>query len=367
MTRHRGELILLVLAALLACATIAVACSTPVFRVALLDPRWRPERYELYVVHQGPLADRDQAALQELNDYLDENEGRVNVSLEVVDLAKNPAHEIRALVPVRGPVQMPYLVARYPAVTGIKPNLWAGPLWGAPFRALLDSPLRREIGKRLLAGDTAVWVLIESGDRDQDEAARQLLTQQIRKLETTLELPELKPGDDDKLTRDGAPPLRIAFSVVRLARTDPAEGWLLETFLGMEEDLRGRKEPIVFPIFGRGVALYALVGKGINADTIATAAGFLVGECTCEVRRQNPGVDLLMTADWETGAAPPILAHLPPEQSHETPLAVEALPVPVREDGRLVLGAVLGSTLGLAVVAGLGLFLYLRGEGGASR
>src|SRR5262245_15707935 len=88
---------------------------------------------------------------------------------------------------------------------------------------------------------------------------------------------------------------------------------LLATFLGMEDDLHKRQEPIVFPVFGRGIALHALVGKGITEENIATAAGFLVGECSCEVRRLNPGVDLLMTADWEGGEEMPSLAHLLPE------------------------------------------------------
>src|SRR5262245_29414159 len=141
MTRHRGELILLVLGALLAGAAIAAACSAPVFRVALLDPRWRPERYELYVLHDGPLGDRDRAVLKWLNDYLDRHEGRVNVSLEVVDLAGKPTHELLNRISFRKPIQQPYLVARYPAATGIKQSLWSGPLREAPSRELLDSPL----------------------------------------------------------------------------------------------------------------------------------------------------------------------------------------------------------------------------------
>ena len=53
-------------------------------------------------------------------------------------------------------------------------------------------------------------------------------------------------------------------------------------------------------IFGRGRALDALIGKGINADTIAEAAKFLCGACSCQVKRLNPGVDLLIAANWDT-------------------------------------------------------------------
>ncbi|HEY7425207.1 MAG TPA: hypothetical protein VH682_13330, partial [Gemmataceae bacterium] len=58
-------------------------------------------------------------------------------------------------------------------------------------------------------------------------------------------------------------------------------------------------EPMVFPVFGRGRALEGLIGKGINADTIENAAQFLCGACSCLIKRLNPGVDLLIAADWD--------------------------------------------------------------------
>jgi hypothetical protein len=59
---------------------------------------------------------------------------------------------------------------------------------------------------------------------------------------------------------------------------------------------------MVFPLFGRGRAMPALVGAGITPENIKDAAAFLAGPCSCEVKRDNPGVDLLLTADWERAA-----------------------------------------------------------------
>ena len=87
----------------------------------------------------------------------------------------------------------------------------------------------------------------------------------------------------------------------------------METLLSSEPDLHGRDEPMAFPVFGRGRVLYALVGAGVNADNVRHALDFLVGGCSCTIKRENPGVDLLLTADWsvitpttpeETAAAP---------------------------------------------------------------
>lgn len=59
------------------------------------------------------------------------------------------------------------------------------------------------------------------------------------------------------------------------------------------------RTPIVIPVFGQGRALYALAGDGIKVETIDRAATFLIGKCSCEVKEQNPGVDLLLAADWK--------------------------------------------------------------------
>ena len=85
---------LAIVAALTLSCGAAPACSLPVFRVALLDPRWRPEPYEFYLFHRGPLGAPEKEILKGFNDYLDKNEGHVNCVLRVIDLDKNPDKEV---------------------------------------------------------------------------------------------------------------------------------------------------------------------------------------------------------------------------------------------------------------------------------
>ena len=47
----------------------------------------------------------------------------------------------------------------------------------------------------------------------------------------------------------------------------------------------------------------ALVGRGINEENIEESCQFLVGACSCEVKSQNPGADLLVRANWESVVA----------------------------------------------------------------
>ena len=93
--------------------------------------------------------------------------------------------------------------------------------------------------------------------------------------------------------------MKLDFSVITVAVDDPDEAVFREILLNSEDDLKDYDEPIAFPVFGRGRALPALVGKGINNDMIDDASTFLSGPCSCQVKRQNPGFDLLTSVNWD--------------------------------------------------------------------
>ncbi len=101
----------------------------------------------------------------------------------------------------------------------------------------------------------------------------------------------------------------ISFSVLRLSRTDPKEKLFVQMLLNSESDLTTFEEPMVFPVFGRGRVLYALVGAGIGKPTIQKGCYFLTGPCTCEIKDLNRGTDLLMDMDW-TGSLDTTLSRL---------------------------------------------------------
>jgi len=146
---------------------------------------------------------------------------------------------------------------------------------------------------------TALWILLESGDRAKDRAALDMLEKVLRWLEQTLVLPD--PDLWWRKTENGnEEPPDIKFEILRISRNDPREEPLIKTLLHSEYDLlEFESEPIVFPVFGRGIALYALVGKGINHWNIGEAAEFLTGPCACQIKRLNPGLDLLISMDWD--------------------------------------------------------------------
>ncbi len=281
-------------------AATAVACSVPVFRYAL--ERWAPDDYRLIVFHDGALDSEAEGWVRDLGRDGLAGKPAANLAVRTVDLAAKPVEPelLRWWQQYATITRLPAMVLLYPAGLRLPEPAWIGPLTGATVAQLLDSPLRREIGRRLLGGESAVWVLVESGDGSADTQAAELLERRLRHLEETMELPELDPADlREEAPEKPAEKLKVDFSMLRVSRQDPEESVLVGMLLGLETDLAERREPIVFPIFGQGRVLYALVGRGISNAMIDEAAGFLTGACSCVVKEENPGSDLLMAVDWD--------------------------------------------------------------------
>jgi hypothetical protein len=201
-----------------------------------------------------------------------------------------------------------------------------------------------------------VWLLLESGDAEKDAAAAELLAAELKELETELKLPELTEAPEDNLL--AGPPLKLAFSTLRIPRRDSADEPLVQMLIRSEPDLAERNDPMIFPVFGRGRALFPLIGAGITAENIYDSAAFLVGACSCEVKELNPGFDLLLAAEWDTllfqgeppasvmtrrelnPSADPVLVPIPSGSkaaAQPSPVAAGATPTPRSEFNRSVL------------------------------
>ena len=105
----------------------------------------------------------------------------------------------RELLSAQGEPELPWLVLQYPEHLRNPAPVWAGPLAKDPVARLTDSPARKELVRRLAAGQTAVWVLVECGDAEKDAAACALLEKELKSLAQNLKLPELTDSPADAL------------------------------------------------------------------------------------------------------------------------------------------------------------------------
>lgn len=328
--------------------SIACACSVPVFRYAL--EQWPPDDYQIILVHRGPLSKEQDAIAKRLSGRPTVGEQPVNVQLTRVDLDADPEPHLLELWRQQETETLPLLVVQMPRKTA-GATLWSGELQSEDVDRLLDSPLRREIGQRILAGHSAVWIYLEGGIPEQDDRNFDLITSELARLQTVLKLPEIDPADAESLSIEPHE-LKLQFSAVRLSRDDPDERFLVDMLLRVEPDLLDEEflsQPMAFPVFGRGRALYALVGDGITAPLIEDASRFLTGDCQCTVKAENPGVDLIMAVDWDRFVEPtlesdkplPPLAGLgsfaaaeemaPPSEAEETATVTDAPAVAAAE------------------------------------
>lgn len=274
-------------------ALAAAACNVPVFRYAL--ERWEADAYEIVVFQREPLTADQQAALEKLEQA--GRDGVANLVVNRVGLASEVPPPLKKLWEAQEKPSLPWLVARYPRHARDEAAAWAGPLNADAVGALLDSPARRSLTQKLSSGDAVVWVLLESGAAKADEAAAATIEAETRKLEQTLKLPEPAP-DDPPISAEL--PLKIAFSTLRIARSDPAEGVLVSLLLNRDARLPATKEPMLFPVFGRGRAIPPAIGEEIRSEALREMAEFLTGPCSCQIKEMNPGYDLLLSANWNS-------------------------------------------------------------------
>lgn len=314
----------IVLLALLAAR--ADACTVPVFRYAL--ERWPADDYEAVVFHRGPLDEESRALIAAFEKRAEEASANLVVrtaDLESAELDPELARVWKSEVGRGEPsgepgLELPHLVLRFPRGVAPFDVLWHAKLDRSSVDTVIDSPLRRQVRDRLVAGDTAAWIFIPSGDEKADGAAWKTLETELRRLEREIELPEILASDLELvgMTREDEARLKIAFPLFRLERSEVAESAFLAMLLRCEPGLLPRPDallrPMALPIFGRGRVLYALVAGGIHPGTIEEAARFLTGPCSCQVKEKNPGVDLLLDASWDELVTVTPMADRPPPE-----------------------------------------------------
>lgn len=299
MNKKAGSIVLILLCALSLSSLLfpseGIACPIPVFQYAL--EHWEPDPYDIIVHHgENNFNEEQQAALDRLK-AAERGEKKSNI---LVMIRKHSSET--SPTASDSTENLPRLEVRYPIRSGIRGSLWTGELTLEAVEKLLDSPLRRQIASHLLNRKTAVWVLLESGDRRRDDEAMKTLEKELARLKSTLKVPD--PTEEWGLDLGDIYTV-IDFAIVRMSRHNPDEQMLLRMLTGIERDLKDHADkPMAFPVYGKGLMMYALVGEGINAWTLSDAGVFLTGPCSCQVKAGNPGTDILMTMDWDAHVKP---------------------------------------------------------------
>ena len=298
MKTHANAFAVLGFLAVVLLSSNASACSVPVFRYALEN--WQPDRLTVAVLHDGEMSPETKRLVEQM-EVASTADAEANVQLHPIDVsADHPAGSAEAFHSKQWKdKELPHMLV-YFTNDAPEPQLaWSAKLNEQNVDRLLQSPARKQVVERLLDGHTAVWVLLKSGDETADARAEKELLKELKRKPDEIELPTLTDlATEEKFTEGLSVEMRVEFSVISIDPDDEDEVFFREMLLNTESDLRDYKDPIAIPIYGRGRTYFALVGPGISADNIDDNCNFICGACSCEVKRDNPGQDLLLAANW---------------------------------------------------------------------
>ncbi len=347
-------------AALLTAPADGWACRTPVYRYAMYN--WPAAPGYIFYFHYGQQRPEDEQLNKSIQTMVGEKQA-ANVVFQAIDASdeaglkqvpKVVAEHFRQHTDGKSPLYLVY--------TPWGSRLLAGQLDAKTVQSMFDSPARQRLGELLHQGHACVWIVLSGSDVQAADAAEKLAQEVAQAVaagkiladllneyeEPTLGQPvrgepeplpstgSQEPSPREPLVKQSAaaakqpaPPTlpaevarqqagaagptstglpadarpRLKAAVLRVNRDDAEETWLVRTLLAVEPDLsKYQKEPMVFPVFGRARVLLPFVGKGITAENLTDCLAYVAGPCSCQVKDENPGFDLLMRWDWETTA-----------------------------------------------------------------
>lgn len=267
--------------------TPGAACSTPVFRYAL--EMWAAYAYRVEVIHDGNLIPGQKQALEYLKAA---SSSAIPVNLLVIETVAGPAMKVNREA-------LPLIRLSFPEAHKKPGVIWEGSLTEENVKKLVDSPSRKELVANIQNGDAAVWLFLPGGQTGKDARRLQVLEAALPQMSENLKLSETATDADGnpldiKIINTG-----VSFSLVQIDRNDPAEEIFIKILLATEPDLKlFENVPMAFPVFGQGRELYALIDGGIKKKNIETACSTVIGWCSCTIKDDNPGMDLLLKSDW---------------------------------------------------------------------
>jgi hypothetical protein len=287
---------------------------------------WPPAPFFVFYMHQGETPAQDEKVNQLIAEMAEKGPAVANLVLEPVDVSAGEVENLPK--PVKD---------AWEAYAGDEPEK-ADPVhlvfssWGAKLhtgrldeptvRAMVESPLRTKIGEHLRDGCATVLLFLPGSNEKENKRAEKVAKEVIAEagagnipvesgyLDATFGQPmppESEEGEqpEDSLSEEEriAAASRLEIGFLKADRSDEAEQWLVRSLVAMEDDLAElADQPMVFFCYGRGRAMPPYVGKGVNPENLAAEIQFLASACSCFVKDQNPGADMLIRWNWDATA-----------------------------------------------------------------
>ena len=120
------------------------ACEVPVFRFAL--ERWENDPFTLLIKHPQELSAEQIKVLTAVRSQFSLIKSQCNLILKSES----------------SPINSFSMELRYPEAVGILRPAWSGELTQENFAKIIDSPLRKDIHQKIIAGASIVWLVLKT-------------------------------------------------------------------------------------------------------------------------------------------------------------------------------------------------------------
>jgi hypothetical protein len=231
---------------------LSLACTTKVSEWVMLNSL--PTDYALIYFHKDPLSEKE----KQQNTEAAENISSGNIQFR--NLLKKD-------------IKNPFYALYY------KNRLFSKYNDFRELKNLTSSPLREKIANELKEGKLTVLLYLKTDVKEKDDTGLQIVKKTI-----------------------ASSPFGKIIPVIELSRNNVNEKDFIEMLLNVESDLKDINEPMLFGIFGRFKALEPLLAKGITEENINLMINYLTADCSCLIKDNLPGTDILFINDWENPA-----------------------------------------------------------------
>ena len=228
---------------------ISLACTTKVSEWVLVNSQ--PGEYILAYYHKDPLSE----AVKKQNSEIAKEISSANIQFRSV---------------IKKDIDRPYYALIYDN------RLFSTYYNPRELKDLAVSPLRKKIAGELMSGKLCVMLYLKTGIPEKDDPALQIIKRTIT-----------------------ASPFREIMPLVEVNRNSVEEKHLVSLLLNVESDLKDINEPMLFGVFARFKALEPLLAKGISEENINLMIDFLTADCSCLIKDDLPGTDILCTNNWD--------------------------------------------------------------------
>lgn len=233
-------------------AILSLACTTKVSEWVLLNTV--PNQYTLVYFHNTPL-----------NETVIKQNAAIGQNIRTANIEFRSAE--------RKDIKEPYYGLYYGSRFFTRYN---DP---SDLRGLISSPMREKIASEIMTGKLCVLLYLTTGNKEKDDKGRQIINNAL-----------------------STSPFKNIISVTEMSRNNSEESHFVSLLLNVEEDLKAIPEPMLFGVFGRFKALEPLLGKGISEENIKLMIDFLTADCSCLIKDDLPGTDILFINQWDNPA-----------------------------------------------------------------